>query len=126
MGDISGSIRKLTLNGVTYDVMHDANINEIGSGYENTAIPTSGRNIRKMAKRVQLRESVIVAANGNERDALHALADGGADFPMAYTTAAGDVYHATGFIEFVKRETEENRAELKLIPRTKWESFLKS
>ena len=121
---LAGSIRKLTLDGVTYDVMHDSNIKEVGSAYENSAIPTSGNHMRKMAKRVEMRESVIVAAGGADRDALRALADRTTDFPISYMTAAGDVFRTTGFIEFVARETEENRAELKLIPRKEWQSFL--
>ena len=122
--NVAGSIRKLTLDGQTFDVLHDANFNEVGSAYENTAIPTSGGVIRKMQKRVQTVESVIVKANGAERDTLKAGADKPGDIPMAYTTAAGDTYRCTGFYEFVKRETEENRAELKLFPRTEWKSFL--
>lgn len=122
--DIAGSIRKLTLDGVTYDVMGDADIKEVGSGYENSMLATSGRNILKKVKRVEDRDSVVVACNGAERDALKALADGTKDFPMSYTTAAGDVYRATGTIEFVSRTTAENKAEIKLLPRGTWESFL--
>jgi len=124
--NISGSIRKLTLNSVTYDVLHDANFDIIGSGYENTALPTSGDAIRKMQKRVKAIESVIVKANGAEKEALTAGADDTKDIPMAFTTAAGDTYRAVGFYEFAKLQTEELRAELKLYPRNSkgWQPFL--
>jgi len=48
MADVTGTLRKVTINGVTYDVFADANIKVIPSAYENTVIPTSGRNLRKM------------------------------------------------------------------------------
>lgn len=123
MSDIAGAIRKVTLDGVTYRVFGDANIKEVGSGWENSSVVTSGGTMRKMVKRVEERESVVLVANGQERETLRDLADGLSDFPMSYETASGDVYRAIGFIEFESRETEENRATVKLIPRDKWEFF---
>lgn len=124
MGNLAGSLRKVVLDGTTFSVFADANIDEVGSAYENDAIPTSGDNIRKMIKRVETREGVVIACNGAERDMLKDLAERREDFPMSYETAAGDVYRCTGWIEFEKRETEEIRASIKLIPRQGWESFL--
>lgn len=126
MSDLSGSIRKVTLDGVTYDVMADTNITEVGSAYENESVPTSGRNIKKMTRRPENREGVVLACNGAERTLLKELAERTADFPMSYETAAGDVFRAVGFIEFENRETEENRASITLMPRLGWESFLAS
>lgn len=124
MGDISGSIRKVTINGITFDAMADANISETGSQYANESVPTSGRNMRKMTRRAENRESVILACNGSERSLLEELADQLDDFPMSYETAAGDVYRSTGWIEFENRETEENRATIQMCPRDRWDSFL--
>lgn len=123
MSDIVGAIRKVTLDGITFNVFGDANIKEVGSGWENSAIPTSGPTLRKMVKRVEERESVVLSANGQERETLRDLADSLNDFPMSYETASGDVYRCTGFIEFESRETEENRATIKMIPRDTWEFF---
>ena len=124
--DVAGSIRKVTLDGTTYDPFADTNISEIGSAFENEAVPTAGRNMKKMTKRAENREGVVLAANGSERVLLRELADRTTDFPMSYETAAGDVYRATGWIEFENRETEENRASIQMHPRTKWEPFLSS
>jgi len=126
MPDTTGSIRKLTLDGVTFDVMADTNVNEMGSRYEVEAVPTSGRSLKKMVRRSEDRESVVVACNGAEREILKELAERIEDYSMSYETAAGDVYRTTGFIEFESRETEESRATLKLIPRDRWESFVAS
>lgn len=122
--DIVGSLRRVTLDGITFDVMPDANVDEVGSAWENDALPTSGRTLRKMMKRVETREGVVLACNGSEREILREIADRQSDIPMSYETAAGDVYRCVGFIEFEKRETEENRASIKMFPRDTWESFL--
>lgn len=122
--DIVGAIRKVTLDGITFDVFPDANVKEVGSAWENSAVPTSGRTMRKMMKRVEEREGIVLACNGAERDILKGFADGTVDIPMSYVTAAGDIYSAAGFIEFESRETEENRATIKMIPRSDWTARL--
>lgn len=122
--NISGSIRKLTLDGTSFDVMADTNITEVGSAYENDSVPTSGTNMRKMTKRAENREGIVVACNGSERDLLKGLSERNTDFPMSYETAAGDVFRSTGWIEFENRETEENRASVKMFPRVKWSQFV--
>lgn len=124
MADVAGTLRKVTLDGVTYDVFADSNIKAIPSAYENTAVPTSGRNMHKMMRRAQTRESVTLVANGTEQEGIKALAERNTDFPMSYETAGGDVYRTTGFIEFESHETEENRATIQMHPRQDWEAFL--
>lgn len=124
MSDLSGTIRNVTLDGVSFDVMADSNISEVGSSHENEMVPTSGRNVRKMTKRVEVREGLVLAANGAERELLKALAERTDDFPMSYQTAGGDTYRADGSIEFATRETEENRAAITLLPRATWSAFV--
>lgn len=126
MSDTAGSIRAVVLDGVSFDVPMDVNVSEIGSAFENDVVPSSGRNMRKMTRRAEIREGVVVLCNGAERDILRELADRPSDFTLAYETAGGDSYKAQGFIEFENRETEENRATLKLIPRGTWDAFLGS
>lgn len=122
--NIAGSIRKLTLDGTSFDVMADTNITEVGSQFENDAVPTSGANMRKMTRRAENREGIVVACNGAERDLLKGLSERSTDFPMSYETAAGDVFRSTGWIEFENRETEENRGAVKMFPRSKWTQFI--
>lgn len=124
MGDVSGSIRKVILDSVTYDVMGDANITEVGGAFENEAIPTSGRTIFKMTKRPENREGVVIACNGAERELLKELSERFTVFSLSYQTAAGDIYRTVGKIEFENRETEENRATIQLLPDGPWEAFL--
>lgn len=120
MADVTGTIRKVTLDGVTFDVFADTNIKEVGGKYENSAIATSGRNMHKMVKRVEEREGITLAANGAERELLKEMSERNTDFSMSYETAGGDIYQATGWIEFESRETEENKAAIKMMPRNDW------
>lgn len=123
---VTGTPKKVVLDGVTFNVFADTNIKATPSAYENTAIPTSGPNIRKMVKRAEVREGITLVADGSEQEALKELAERTSDFPMAYETASGDVYRAVGWIEFESHETEENRATISMHPRRDWEAFLKS
>jgi len=124
MADVTGTPRKVTLDGVTYDVFADTNIKSTVAAWENVAVPTSGRNMRKMTRRAQSREGITLVANGAEVENLKFLAERLDDIPMSYETAAGDVFRATGFIEFESHESEENRATVMLHPRQDWEPFL--
>jgi len=126
VGDVAGTIKKVVLDGLSYDALGDTNISEVHSKFENEGVPTSGRTIQKKIRRVPLRENVVVAANGAEADRLTELSERTGNYPMSYETASGDVYRTTGFIEFENRETEENRATLKLIPSDTdgWTPFL--
>lgn len=124
MSDVAGSIRKVTLDGITFDVPADANVSEVGSGFLNESIPTSGRTLRKMTKRSQTREGLVVIANGAERELLQELADRLSDFPISYETSGGDVYRTTGWIEFENRETEELRCAIQLHSRNGWDAFV--
>jgi formate dehydrogenase assembly factor FdhD len=122
--DLSGSVRKLTLDGVTYNVAGDANFNEVEGLFENDTVVHSGGNSRKVTRRAAVRENVTIICNGAEFDQLKALSERLEDFPMSYETASGDVYRTTGWINLEHRETEENRVSMKLFPRKQWSAFL--
>lgn len=125
MGDISGTLKKVTIDGTTFDVMADTNVTEMGSGFLNEAIPTSGRNMKKVTKQANIREGIVIACNGAERELLVELNDRTTDYSMSYEDAAGDVFRTTGWISFENRETEENRATIQMHSRDNtWDSFL--
>lgn len=124
MADVSGTLRGVTLNGVAFNVMGDTDISEMGGAFEVEIIPTSGPGMKKMTRRNETRESVVVACSDSERELLQSLSEQIADFPMSYTTASGSTYQATGSIEFENRTSAENRATIKLLPRNGWQAFV--
>lgn len=123
MPGVSGSIKRLILDGVSYNVPGDVNITEVNSQYEVTDVPTSGGSLKKMVRRTETRENVVVIASSQEQEDLKELSERVVDFPMSYELADGSVYRTTGFIALENRDTEEYRATLKLFPRDSWELF---
>lgn len=123
--DISGSLRKLTLAGIPFNVISDSNITEM-SEFKNESISTSGVNIRKIIKQSSVREGVAISCNASERELLEKLSKSTKDIAINYETADGSVYRTTGWIEFESRETEDNKATLKLHPRRSWTPFIAS
>ena len=123
MAGVAGSNRQLTLNGVDFIIAADANFSEMGSSVEVDRIPTSGPSVKKITKRVQTVESVVVIADAETSELLRTLDESIPDIPMSYQLANGEVITAVGNIVYENRETEENRASLKLQARDGWTVF---
>jgi len=114
--DITGTLRKVTLDGPSYDVMGDINVTIMGSRFENEGIPTSGRTIKKMTRRSQTIESVTLACNLDEFEALRELDERQENFSMSITLAGGDTVRSSGFIVFENWESETGTATIKMEP----------
>jgi len=122
--DVSGSNRKFTAEGISFRVAADANFTEMISKFENSMIATSGKNMRKMVKRVTSREGVVLVTNAAERDVLKSFAEQLDPVAFTYTNAAGDKYRCTGSLEIENNETEENRTTCQVLPDEDWTTFL--
>lgn len=119
----SGSVRKLLLDGVEFDVTSDANFSEVGGAFEKEMLATSGENMLKTTRRSQTVEGVVLSVSDSDRVLLKNLSEQTDDFPMSYTLADGSSRRASGHIEFEARETEEGKATIKLLPRGEWSDF---
>jgi hypothetical protein len=73
--DNHGSIRKLTVNGITYRVFPDSNPPFIPTQYKSEAQPTSGVNTRKMTKQVRSIMGLAISCNPVERSTLVTVAE---------------------------------------------------
>jgi len=116
MGAVSGSFRKLTLDGVPYEAAGDVNVTFNASPYETEGIPSTGRIMYKMTLRPQNVEGLPILATPSEQDQIRALAERIGTFPMAMTWADGSVWRCVGKINFESVESEENRASIIIIP----------
>lgn len=121
----TGTPRKVTLDGVTFDVMGDANFDQKKGRFENEGIATSGKTVQKKMARTQNVESVGLQCNEDEAEVLKALSERTDNYPMSYTTAANATFRTTGFIDFEGHDTESGLATVKLIPGTSegWAKF---
>lgn len=120
---VSGTPRKLVLNGVSYDLRADADMNEFPQR-EKTLLTTTGNPVVQTTKADGRVENVKIAADATIRARIDALIDSDEPFPMSYTTADGRARKATGTITRGNRTTAENVIELTLLPTEGlWEDF---
>lgn len=127
MGRTSGTLRKLLLNGISYDVPADINVTIHLSPFETEGIPSSGRTMFKMTIKTPLAEGVVLLADPAEQVNLRAFAALLSDSPMSMTFADGTVARGVGRINLENVETEENRVAIQLIPNTAlgaWDYFV--
>lgn len=120
MGDNVGTLRKVVLAGITFDVFGDVNITFNRNKYEKEGIPTTGDNLIKRTKRIQTIESLDLKTNPSEMEDLNDLADSLADITMSVELADGSVYKATGQVNFENYESDTGKSTCTLIPKRDW------
>ena len=116
MGDTSGTLRKLTLDGLTFDVKGDADITINLSPFETEAIPSSGRSMMKMTVRNPSIEGIPLECNPAEADTLREIAERLENFPVAMELADTSVLRGTARINFENWTTAENICTIQLHP----------
>lgn len=121
--DVSGSIRKFTVEGISFRVMADANVSRRPTAVENTMIPTSGAAMQKKMKVTPSMEGVVLGVNGDEMESLKSFAEGMELIKVTIEMANGDQYRCTGQIEIEAHESEENRATVTVHPDGDWTFF---
>lgn len=113
---VAGSIKKVTLNGVTYDALEDASAKINLSAYKREAKATSGKVIHVLKLKVQTISDVTLGCTPREADALKTLAAMTDSITMSITLADGSVFRSTGGIDFDAFETMEGKCKIDLIP----------
>ena len=121
--DVSGSIRKFTVEGISFRVMADSNFSRRPINVENTMIPTSGKSMQKKLKVTPTLEGVVLGVNAEEMESLKSYAEGLLPIKVTYETAAGDQYRCIGQIDVEAHESEENRANVTVHPDGDWTLF---
>ena len=119
----SGTPRKVTLDGETFNVAADANFSQT-PGRTKEGVRHTGGTMMKDTLEVENVESVTLVVTGDQFESLKEKRNRDANFPMSYELASGDVYRAVGGINLDARESEENRVDITMIPDGEWEPFL--
>ncbi len=119
-----GSIRKVTLDGITYSAGSEDESEETRGKYATTAIVHSGGVIAQQILQSRM-VSVILVVDDEEAQAIEALADGDDNFPMSYTTAANVTKSAVGFINISStRSNLTGKMTIEMHPENnQWETF---
>ncbi len=121
---LTGTIRKLQIDGVPYLVAADADFSETLTQFENSLIATSGDSIVKQEKRPPQVEDVVLITNGNDRVQLINAAEDGGTLTLSYTNRAGDTYRGQGTINVDTNTTNESRTTISLMPTGVWTASL--
>lgn len=64
MGPKTGTLNKISFNGVSYDVPADVNVTFNRSKYEVEGQPTTGKTKDKMTLRIPIMESITLSMSG--------------------------------------------------------------
>lgn len=124
MGDNVGSIRRVVIDGITFDVYPDVDITFNKSKYTVEGMATSGRNMTKYTKRVQTIEGLVLATNPAEMVLISEKADSLADKTLSIELADGSVFKATGKVNFENYTSQDGKSNIQLIPKNDWTPFL--
>ena len=119
-----GTIRKVVIDGVTYDAFADSDITFNKSKYTVEGVATTGRTLSKRTKRVQTIEGLTLAVSPAEFVNLTEKADSLADKTFSIELADGSVFKATGQINFENYTSMDGKASIQLIPIRDWTEFL--
>ena len=121
---MSGTPRKITLDGITYNWAGDADVTE-SPEQQIEGIATSGQTMFKRTKMVPTVEGEIIVEDGDFENIKSSAAKID-PFPMSYENSDGSIYRATGLISYENRTSSENRVPVTLIPESVWTPFLSS
>ena len=122
--DVSGSIRKFTVEGISFRVAADANFSRRPINVENSMVPTSGKSMQKKVRMVPVLEGATLIVNAEEMEVLKSYAEGLDLIKVTYQDAAGNEFRCTGQINVEAHESEENRANVTVQPEEDWTPFL--
>ena len=124
MSDVSGTLRGVSIEGIPYRVAADVNVTFTVSTFEKSKVPSSGRAMTKMVKRVPAMEGIQLLVNGSELNAIKVAAEALEDVKFSVEMASGDVYKSEGAVELENYESEEARANIQFLPSEDWTPFL--
>lgn len=73
--DDAGTLKSISIAGVTYRVLGDTNVTLPAAEWKNEPIPTSGYNNRRLTKQARTLTGVVISCNAQEMETLRAIAE---------------------------------------------------
>lgn len=120
---VSGTPRRATIDGVTYNVAADANFAQTPPVTTEGTRHTGGTMMKRTLEVGQVESMTLILTSG-QNASLEKSAKRNDNYGLSYELASGDVYRAVGMINLDNRETEENRRDITMIPDGDWRPFL--
>lgn len=119
---ISGSVKKVTLDGVTFYIKADSDPSHVGD-FETEGIRHSGGTLMKKTLAVANIESVDLVVDAVDEQNLRDLADRTDNFSMSITYSDDSIKTAAGQINIDSSTAQENTLTIMMIPDGKWDIF---
>jgi hypothetical protein len=117
---MAGTMKKLTINGISFDCVSDADWTEVFAGFTNSILQTSGGGVVVQETRTREVSGVQISLQGGDRTLLKDMIEGGTILDISYTNRDGDRYSGRGTINTDGRTTMKNVATLTLLPIGDW------
>lgn len=122
----AGSLRKVTIDGIPYNVAADANV-ALNARLEKESIPHSGGNMTKRTLAAAMAEAVKLIVTPSEYNVLEGQAEADGDIPMSYEMADGSSFKSQGEINLGPYQTDDSSCEVTFLTSTgEWEIFAES
>lgn len=122
----AGSLRKVTIDGIPYNVAADANV-ALNDRLEKESIPHSGGNMTKRTLAAAMAEAVKLIVTPSEYDVLRNQAQGDGDIPLSYEMADGSSFRTQGEVNLGPFQTDDSSCEVTFLTSTgEWEIFSES
>lgn len=115
-----GTMAKLTISGISFDCVSDADWTENFSKFTNSILQTSRGGIIVQESKTPEVTGVQVSLQKGDRGLLKAIIDGGQVVEMSYRNRDGDRYSGRGTVNSDGRTTMNNVATLTLLPVGDW------
>lgn len=117
---MAGSMKKLTINGISFDCVGDADWTEVFSNFTNSVMPTTGGGVIVQELRVREVSGVQISLQHGDRSLLKAIIEEGLIVEMSYQNRDGDRYSGRGTVNTDGRTTMKGIATLTLLPIGDW------
>lgn len=117
---MAGTMKKLTLNGVSFDCVSDADWTEVFAGFTNSIMQTSGGGVVVQESRTREVSGVQISLQSGDRSILKSIIEEGLVIDMSYVNRDGDRYSGRGTVNTDGRTTMKNIATLTLLPIGDW------
>lgn len=115
-----GTMAKLTLNGISFNCVNDADWTEVFAGVTNSVMETSGGGVIVQETRPREVTGVQVYLTGADRSLLKTMIESGSPIDISYRNRDGDRYSGRGTVNTEGRTTMKNVATLALLPIGDW------
>lgn len=120
---VSGTPRKFTFDGITYNVKADANVSRNPEQTVEGLRHTGGVSFQETLENAEL-ESLSLDLSVAEYEQLNAAANSGVH-PASFEYASGDVLRADARVVLGAHESQTNKCDINAIPQGgTWEPFL--